>query len=83
MGSNVGGVDVQPLDADGVGAVAVGTGAWILAFGVLWIFFRDELTAHGTQWWLTVCLVGAGLGLLGLGYTMRRRAAYRKAGEHV
>ena len=79
MGSNVEGVDVQPLDADGVGAVAAGTVAWLVGYAVLVLFFRDELTAHGTQWWLTVCLVGAGLGLLGLIYTTRRRAAYRKA----
>ena len=83
VGSNVGGVDVQPLDADGVGAVAVGTVAWLVGFGVLWLFFRDHLAAHGTQWWLTVCLVGAGLGGLGLVYTTRRRAAYRRAGGDV
>ena len=82
-GSTVGHVDVQPLDEDGVLAVTLGTVAWLVAFGVLFLFFRDQLQAHGTQWWLTVCLVGAGLGLLGLGYTTRRRAAYRKAGEHV
>lgn len=72
---------MQPLDADGVGAVAAGTVAWLVGYVVLFLFFRDELTAHGTQWWLTVCLVGAGLGLLGLAYTTRRRAAYRKAGH--
>lgn len=72
-------MDVQPLDEDGVAAVATGTVAWLVGFVVLWLFFRDDLEAHGTQWWLTVCLVGAGMGLLGLIYTTRRRAAYRKA----
>jgi hypothetical protein len=78
-GSNVSGVDVEPLDEDGVGAVAAGTVAWLIAFVVLWVFFRDELVAHDAQWWLLVCLVGAGLGLLGLVYTVRRRNVYRKA----
>lgn len=78
-GSNVSGVDVEPLDEDGVGAVAAGTVAWLIAFVVLWAFFRDELAAHDAQWWLAVCLVGAGLGLLGLVYTVRRRNVYRKA----
>lgn len=73
---------MQPLDEDGVGAVAAGTVAWLVGLAVLWLFFRDALEAHGTQWWLTVCLVGAGLGALGLLYTTRRRAAYRKARAH-
>lgn len=81
-GSNVGTVEVQPLDEDGVGAVAAGTVAWLVGFVVLWLFFRDDLAAHDTSWWLTVCLVGAGLGVLGLAYTMRRRAAYRGAHAH-
>jgi hypothetical protein len=72
-------VDVEPLDEDGVGAVAAGTLAWLIGFGVLWLFFRDALIEHGTQWWLVVCLVGAGLGVLGLIYTVRRRNVYRKA----
>ena len=79
--STVGHVDVQPLDEDGVLAVTLGTVAWLVAFGVLFLFFRDQLQAHGTQWWLTVCLVGAGLGLAGRWYTVRRREAYRHARE--
>jgi hypothetical protein len=72
-------VDVKPLDEDGVLAVTLGTVAWVVAFAVLFLFFRDELRAHQTQWWLTVCLVGAGLGIAGRWYTTRRRAAYRTA----
>lgn len=74
-------MDVQPLDADGVVAIRLGTVAWLVAFVVLFAFFRDELQAHNTQWWLTVCLVGAGLGIPGLWYTTRRRNVYRKARE--
>ncbi len=80
-GSTVGHVDVQPLDEDGVLAVTLGTVAWLVAFVVLFLFFRDDLQAHGTQWWLTVCLVGAGLGVAGRWYTVRRREAYRRARE--
>ena len=79
LGSNVSAVEVEPRDEDGVVAVALGTAAWLVGFVVLWLFFRDALAEHNTQWWLTVCLVGAGLGGLGLIYTIRRRNVYRKA----
>lgn len=72
-------MDVQPLDEDGVQAIRIGTAVWIVAFVVLFAFFRDDLRDHGTQWWLTVCLVGAGLGVPGMWYTTRRSKAYRKA----
>lgn len=69
---------MQPLDEDGVLAITLGTVAWVVAFGVLFLFFRDELQAHNTQWWLAVCLVGAALGVPGRWYTTRRRKAYRR-----
>lgn len=72
---------MQPLDEDGVLAVTLGTAAWLVAFGVLWLFFRDDLQAHDTSWWLTVCLVGAAFGLAGRWYTVRRRNTYRRARE--
>lgn len=72
-------VDVQPLDADGVVAIRIGTTAWLIAFAVLFAFFRDELQAHSTQWWLWVCLAGAALGIPGMWFTTRRRNAYRRA----
>lgn len=67
-----------PVDADGVAAIALGTLAWALAAAVLFLFFREDLAADGDSWWLWVCVVGAGLGLLGLPYVIRRRAAYRR-----
>lgn len=70
---------MQPLDEDGVLAVTLGTVAWLVAFVVLFLFFREDLRAHDTQWWLAVCLVGAGLGVAGRWYTVRRRATYRRA----
>jgi hypothetical protein len=71
------GVQVQPLDEDGVGAVALGTVAWTIALVVLFLL-RDRLTQDGAEWWIWVALTGALLGLPGLWYTTRRRAAYRK-----
>lgn len=68
----------QPVDADGVAAVALGTAAWAVAGLVLVLFFRPELAADGNSWWLWVCLVGFGLGLIGLPYVIRRRAVYRQ-----
>lgn len=66
---------VEPLDEDGVGAVAAGTVLWLVVLVIL-VILRDRL---GTDsWWIQVALVGALLGLPGLWYTTRRRAAYRK-----
>ena len=66
---------IEPLDEDGVGAVAVGTVLWAIALIVL-VILRDRL--GDDSWWIQVALVGALLGLPGLWYTTRRRAAYRK-----
>jgi hypothetical protein len=70
--------DVKPLDVDGVGAIAIGTLLWAIAFLVL-LLFRDSLVSNDAEWWLWVAATGAGLGLLGLAYTTRRRAVYRRA----
>ena len=66
---------VQPLDVDGVGAVAVGTVAWTVAL-VVCLVLRDRLAADGHGWWTWVCLAGALLGLPGLWYVRRRRDAH-------
>lgn len=72
-------VATRPVDADGVTAVALGTVLWAVAGGVLAVFFRPQLNEAGTSWWLWVCAVGTGLGLLGLAYVVRRRNVYRAA----
>lgn len=69
----------KPLDVDGVNATIVGTAAWFVALVVLTVFFRGMLAAHDATWWIWVCVAGTVLGLIGLAYMLRRRAAYRAA----
>ena len=69
---------VAVLDVDGVGAVGVVTVAWTVAL-VLTLVFRGPLADACNGWWTWVCLAGALLGVLGLGYVRRRRDAYRRA----
>lgn len=64
----------RPLDVDGVRSVTVGTVLWVVALLAL-LPFRSRLEEAGNGWWLWTCLAGAGLGLLGIEYTRRRRDA--------
>lgn len=64
----------KPVDVDGVRSVTVGTVLWVIAFLVL-LTMRGQLEDEGRSWWLWTCLAGAGLGLLGIEYTRRRRNA--------
>jgi Protein of unknown function (DUF2530) len=70
--------DIQPLDADGVNAVTIGTLLWLIAFFVL-LAMRHRLDDRGAGWWIGTCAVGFGLGCLGLWYVRRRRTVYRAA----
>jgi len=68
----------EPRTADGVLAVSLGTVLWALGFVVLWATgarFGDDPD------WLAVCVAGTLLGLMGLVFVTRRRAAYRAAGR--
>lgn len=65
--------EVEPLDVDGVRALAVGTALWLVAFVAL-LPFADQLRANSAAWWLATCLTGVGLGLIGLGYCVWRRS---------
>ena len=67
---------VAALDVDGVGAVMVGTALWAIAL-VVTVALRSQLEQAGNDWWVWVCLSGTVLGLMGLPYVVRRRAAYR------
>lgn len=71
----------RPLDVDGVRSVTVGTVLWVVAFLAL-LPFRSRLEEAGNGWWLWTCLAGAGLGLLGIEYTRRRRDAIARVREY-
>lgn len=70
--------DVEPLDVDGVRTLEVGTALWFVAFVAL-LPFTKRLADDDRIWWLWTCLAGFGLGLIGLEYCRRRRAARRRA----
>ncbi|WP_372733842.1 DUF2530 domain-containing protein [Nocardioides sp.] len=65
---------VEPLDLDGVRTLEVGTLAFLVGFIALLPFY-DRLSEHGRSWWLWTCLAGFSLGLFGIEYCRRRRAA--------
>lgn len=64
--------DPQPVEVNETRIVAVGVALWIVAFVVLAVFFRDQLSDHHATWWLWACLVGIALGLYGLRFVSRR-----------
>jgi len=70
--------EVEPLDNDGVVSVAVGMALWVVGFLVL-LGFRGRLAEHDADWWLWVCVAGAGLGVPGMVYCLRRRNHLRRA----
>ncbi len=53
--------------------VAGGTAAWALAFVILLIARIAGAAVH--TWWIAMCAAGAVLGLAGVRYCQRRRAA--------
>jgi hypothetical protein len=69
--------DVAPVDVDGLAAVVVGLGVWLVAL-VLMLIFHDRLVASRRGWWLTTDLIALGLGLFGLYYCLRRRSRLRR-----
>jgi Protein of unknown function (DUF2530) len=66
--------DPEPLETNDVRAIAIGTGAWVVALIVL-LFLRKTLEHHHTTWWYGVCITGIALGAVGLVVTLRRRAS--------
>jgi hypothetical protein len=66
--------DPPPLETDDVHVVAVGTGLWALGLLVL-VVLRLTGAAEVRDWWMVMCLVGIALGLVGVRYCQRRRAA--------
>jgi hypothetical protein len=69
--------DPPPLETDDVRAVAVGTAAWAVALVAL-VVLRLTGATRVEGWWIAACACGAGLGLLGVRYCQRRRAAIER-----
>jgi hypothetical protein len=65
--------DPEPLEHDDVKVVLAGTALWVLALVVLGIARLAGSDVQG--WWLAMCGCGIALGLVGIRYTQRRRAA--------
>ncbi|MGH1561787.1 DUF2530 domain-containing protein [Mumia sp. DW29H23] len=66
--------DPKPLDIDGIRTMTVGSIVWLAALLAL-LPFLGTLQRNGDVWWLWTCLAGFGLGLLGVEYCRRRKAA--------
>ena len=66
--------DPAPLETNDVRVVLIGTVGWVLALAVLAVL-RLAGIGDVPAWWLVMCVAGIGLGLFGLRYCQRRRAA--------
>jgi len=69
--------DPEPLEADDVAIVTVGTALFAVALVVAFVL-RDRLVDGGNEGWTWIFLAGAFLGLIGIRYVRRRRAAMRR-----
>jgi hypothetical protein len=69
--------DPPPLETDDVRTVAVGTAAWAVGLVVL-LVLRVATDERVETWWLEMCAAGALLGLAGVRYCRRRRAAIER-----
>ena len=63
----------EPYEVDERPFVAAGIVAWIVAFAVLMLFFRDDLRRHHSEFWLWSCGIGVALGLYGYRFVSRKR----------
>jgi hypothetical protein len=70
--------DPEPLEADEVTLITVGTALWAVALVVAFVL-RDRLDDDGRGRWVWVAAAGVGLGLVGIRYVRRPRAAIRRA----
>lgn len=69
--------DPPPLETDDVRTIVLGTAAWAVALVVLIALRLLDVTRVET-WWIVMSGWGAGLGLLGVRYCQRRRAAIER-----
>jgi hypothetical protein len=65
--------DPEPYRADEVRLVAGGTVLWALGLLTLLVLKAVGTDVHG--WWITMCIAGIVLGLLGTRTCLRRRSA--------
>ena len=72
--------DPDPLEADDVAIVTLGTALWALGLLVA-IVLRDRLADGGNEGWVWIFLAGTFLGLIGVRHVRRRRAALRRCVE--
>ncbi len=68
----------EPLEANDVATVTVGTIVWFALF-LAQLPFYGWYSDHGHAWWIWTCLTGGCLGLVGLRYVTARRNAIRRA----
>lgn len=68
----------EPLEANDVATVTVGTIVWFVLF-VVQLPFYGWYSDHGHTWFIWACLAGGCLGLLGLLYVRARRDAIARA----
>jgi hypothetical protein len=68
----------EPLEANDVATVTVGTIVWFALF-VVQLPFYGWYSDHGHTWFIWSCAAGAGLGLVGLKYVRARRDAIARA----
>jgi len=69
--------DPQPFETDDVAIVTLGTVLFGLAL-LAALVLRDRLVDGGNEGWTWVLLAGTFLGLIGVRYVRRRRAALRE-----
>jgi hypothetical protein len=70
----------QPLETDDVRIITIGTALWVLAL-LAAVALRDRLADGGNEGWTWIFAAGAFLGLIGIRYVRRRRAALRADGS--
>ncbi|WP_241672063.1 DUF2530 domain-containing protein [Streptomyces sp. IB2014 016-6] len=72
----------EPLEGPVVPTIVGGTLIWFVLF-LVQIPFYGWFDDHGHLWWVWTCLAGAGLGLIGIWYVLRRDAAIRRAARET
>jgi hypothetical protein len=68
----------EPLEANDVATVTVGTIIWFALF-VVQLPFYGWYSDHGHTWFIWACAAGGGLGLVGLKYVRARRDTIARA----